>query len=544
MRDADVVVVGAGTGGLTTAAYLAAIGRRVVVVDRQRQAGGCGTVFVHDDYEFDVGLHYLGGDGSGPAVRSALEPLGIDISFREQDPSGFDTLTFDDMVFAVPKGIEAFRARLHDAFPDEQRGIDRYLRVIASLGGPMQDASHEQPTGLAAQLRLAWRMRPALARSRTTLGDFFDHLGLSPRLRSVLDWLHGTYGVAPGEASLVLHALITMHYLAGAWYPEGGGQVISDRLAAFIREHGGDFVLGAQVERIDVERGAVRGVHLSESGGSSAEVRAPVVVAAMDLKHAFLDLLPAEAVPARLRNRVSAYEMALPLHVLYLIADRDLRAEGVPNTNYAVVGTDDLDGYYGACRSGRMPDENMVWITSPSLKDPGNPRLCRPGQTNLQVMSIVPPDHGFWDIGPGLVPGPGYGDRKRELADRLLAAAEIAIPGLRASLVHEEAATPFTLEHYLGASGGTSYGIAATPRQFLLGRPGPTTPIRGLFLAGASTRTGHGITGTMLGGLATAGAIAGAPVRRLAEDRLGTSGGDRDRASAPRVRGANDPLRL
>lgn len=52
-----------------------------------------------------------------------LEPLGIELKFREQDPDGFDTLLFEDMTFPVPKGVEQFRARLHEFFPGE-RSVD------------------------------------------------------------------------------------------------------------------------------------------------------------------------------------------------------------------------------------------------------------------------------------------------------------------------------------------------------------------------------------------------------------------------------------
>jgi len=62
-------------------------------------------------------------------------------------------------------------------------------------------------------------------------------------------------------------------------------------------------------------------------------------------------------------------------------------------------------------------------------------------------------------------------------------------------------ATPLTATRYTLASGGTSYGIAATPSQFLLGRPGSRTDVKGLYLCGASCRMGHGIAGVMMSGV-------------------------------------------
>jgi phytoene dehydrogenase-like protein len=80
--------------------------------------------------------------------------------------------------------------------------------------------------------------------------------------------------------------------------------------------------------------------------------------------------------------------------------------------------------------------------------------------------------------------------------------------------VFREAATPITHTRYTESTGGTSYGIAATPSQFLHNRPGTRTPVRGLLLAGASTRAGHGIAGAMMSGVHAAGAVTGhMPVR-------------------------------
>jgi len=161
-----------------------------------------------------------------------------------------------------------------------------------------------------------------------------------------------------------------------------------------------------------------------------------------------------------------------------------------------------------------MTERPMVYITSASLKDPTNRRLCRPGQTNVQIMTLVPRDLAFWGLHAG---GPAAGERyrtnpdylarKADVRDRLLALAEEAIPGLRDHIVHEECATPITHERFVRSTGGTSYGIVATPDQFALNRPQYQTPLPGLYLVGASTIAAHGIGGALAGGRACAKAV-------------------------------------
>lgn len=518
VRDADVVVVGSGIGGLVTAAYLAAIGRKVVVVERHSVAGGNATAFHHRGYEFDVGVHYVGDCGPNGSLTRILAPLGIDIPWRPMDPDGFDTLLYPDMTFRIPKGVDRFRERLHEAFPSERDGVDRYLETIVAI-------DH----GLVGGGDFAEVMRHAGG----TLGALFDELRLSARLRNVLAAENGTYAVPPSRVSLILHAVLVMHYLKdGAYYPEGGGQVIADRLVETIERHGGEVLVRAPVERIVVEGGQVRGVRLRPPSvirrqGVPDEIRAPVVVSNADLKRTVSELVGEEHFPTQYVDSVRGYTMTLPLFVVYLVIDRDLATEGYANSNlYVCPPDDDIDACYAVLESGRMPEPAAAYVTLTSLKDPTNPRLCRPGQTNLQVMSLAPRDYAFWGVEQGPASGAryrrnkAYRARKQALRDQVLAVAERAVPGVRDAIVFEETATPITHERFTRSTGGTSYGIEATPGQFLMNRPAPSTPVKGLFLAGASTMGAHGIGGTMGGGVMTASAVTETDVRALLADRL------------------------
>lgn len=556
LSSADVVVVGAGLGGLVCGAHLAAAGRRVVVVDRHSVAGGNATVFTHHGHEFDVGVHYLPDCGPTGDIPAVLAPLGIEIDFAEMDPDGFDTFVFPQgQSFRVPKGVEAFRRRLHATFPDEGTAIDRYIDLIVGIddvlaadhGRPAPPApparrrrrpsvialSQAHPRLSAGLVRILCRIpkrvtgpwgRHVLPNLDRTLEDLFDEIDASPRLRTVLGGQHGLYALPPSRAALLMHAAVVMHYLHGAYYPVGGGQVIADRLAAFIRDRGGEIVLRTPVEAILVSEGRVQGVDLrppspERARGVPDRIAAPVVVSNADLRATLGDLVGPGHLPEAYRDRVAGYEMALPLFVIYLVLDRDLRAEGLPNTNLWVLPDDDLESQYALLEAGEIPAEPIAWLTFASLKDPTNERLCRPGQTNLQVMTLAPRDHGYWGVGEAPGGGeryrlnPTYATRKRELRDRLLTVAERGLPGLVDAIVHEETATPITHERFVRSSGGTSYGIAGTPAQFALNRPAHDPPVSGLYLVGSSTVSGHGISAAMTGGVKAANAVLGAAAR-------------------------------
>jgi phytoene dehydrogenase-like protein len=507
-RDADVIVVGAGTGGLTTAAYLAAAGKQVLVVDRGSRPGGHGTVFERGGREFDIGLHTIasGMDGK-PTPDGFLAPLGIALRWNRIDP--VETVVLDGgSRFELPVGIDAYRNALHDALPDERGAIDRYLRLIAALDKHVNALSTVAgPAGLPGALR---HVVPLVRYRNTTLSDVFDRLQLSPRARLLLSETCGFYGLPPSQAPVALHALYITARVRGSWYPAGGGPSIAGGLAEVVTAHGGQFLLGHEVTRIEVRGGAVTGVEVRDVDGATRQLGAEVVVSNADIKRTFLDLLPPDAVPEALRRKVRGFTMSLPIGVVYLVLDRDLAAEGAPVTDFLVAG-DDTETAFRAAQAGRFTPRPWVWMSVASVKDPGNERLCRPGQTNLQVSTIVPSHPEAWGLQAGETPGEAYAAAKRAFRDQMMAGADQVFPGLSSSVVFAEVATPYTFSRYMRTTDGTSYGIALTADQIASNRPAATTPIRGLFLVGASTRAGPGIPMVIAGGVQTATAVLGSP---------------------------------
>ncbi|HET8759599.1 MAG TPA: NAD(P)/FAD-dependent oxidoreductase [Nitrospiria bacterium] len=510
----DVIVVGAGTGGLTVAALLARTGRSVLVLDQHSVAGGNATVFTRPGYAFDVGLHYLGDCGPDGGVPRILRAAGVeDVAFREMDPDGFDTLMFPDFTFRVPKGLDAYRARLVERFPLDVKGIDRYLDVLQAiwsfqgLGG-----------GFAASVTTLWRARRAVPYLNATLQTLLDRCTRNTRLRAVLAGQSGDYAEPPSRVSLVVHAMVVMGYLRGAYYPAGGGQVISDRLAGAIERHGGKILLSAPVTRIVIENGRAAGVEFESRHLGHRAVRAPVVISDADVKETMLELVGAQHLKARTVARLYRYEMAPALGVAYLGVKRNLHAAGVPNTNFWIHPSYDQEPVYADARAGRFHPEPFCYVSIATLKDPDNRRSAPPGVANIELATVVPSQPEAWGTTPEeIVKGtyhdnPAYRRAKDAFAARLIATADRVFPGLAKDVVFQDVSSPMTHTRYTRSTGGTAYGIALIPSQSLFRRVGHVTDVPGLYLCGASTYTGHGITGVMWSGVLAASRIAGGKV--------------------------------
>ncbi|HSP56315.1 MAG TPA: NAD(P)/FAD-dependent oxidoreductase, partial [Dehalococcoidia bacterium] len=501
---------------LTAAAYLAANGRRTLVLEQHYVAGGNSHVFRRKalkgklELEFDVGVHYIGDCQPGGLIPSVLHGVGIDdIEYVEMDPDGFDTLIFPGLTVRVPKGWDRYRERLIEALPDDETGIHRCIQVLEGLADEMPRIPlPPKPEDLPRLIQefpnfFRWGMRP--------LSALFDDCGLGQKARAVLAGESGTYALPPTRTPVLLHAMLMDHYLRdGAYYPKGGGQVFAARLVDALRANGGELRTQVRVERILVDDGRATGVRLT----TGEVIGAPIVVSNADLKRTYLELLGQEYVKPETATRIKQLKMALPLFVVYLGLDTDLRGR-IPNTNYLYFPSYDVEGMYGDCFEGRLPRDLMLYITSGSVKDPDSERIAPPGYTSLEIMTLVPADYPLWDIEEGPAAGekyhrkPGYRSAKEQLTEAMIDGAERIIPGLKEHIIWKEAATPITQERYTLSTGGTSYGIELSPEQFGPARPGAITEVGGLFVVGASTMYAHGIAGVMRGGIACAGAVLG-----------------------------------
>ncbi|WMW81552.1 NAD(P)/FAD-dependent oxidoreductase [Undibacterium cyanobacteriorum] len=519
----DAIVVGAGIGGLTSAALLAQKGLSVLVVEMHYELGGCATVFSRvgkgQGYEFDVGLHYIGDCEREGLIPRILRGAGVEhVDFIEQDPAGFDSLYFPDFEFRIPRGAEQFKQRLLELFPREKKGIERYFKLLDQVWSIM---------GVHGRALKALQVYPrcmlALRHINATVAEFLDTCTHDQRLRAILTGQLGVYHQPPSRASLMGHAGVTMHFMQGSFYPAGGGQVISDRLAEAIESKGNKILLRTKVQRMLIEGGRVVGVEFSNKALGTRCAYAPIVISNADLKQTMLNLVGESEISTRTAERTKAYEMSPGMGVVYLGIRRDLAKEGMRNTNLRIYPSYDFETAYRDVQNDVFSERPHVFVGNASLKDPHNPKVAPEGITNLQLMSVTPSSFSAWKITEqeykdgSYRKNPRYLELKEKFAAAVIRETERVIPNLSRDIVFQEVSTPITMMRYTDASNGTSYGMSLIPSQFLHNRPGAKTDIKGLLMCGANMRNGHGIFGAMTSGVEAAAMVVG---KRFGQDVL------------------------
>ncbi len=519
----DAIVVGSGIGGLVCAGYLAVAGRRVLVLEQHDVAGGNAHVFRRRrKYEFDVGTHYLGDCGEDGLFPAVLRGLGVRdrVRFLPMDnENGFDRIVMPGLTVDVPAGWDNYRDRLVKAIPEEAAAIGAFVDIcvrVAEVGR----------TGLLGGDSMVglFRKNPDVMRwTRRTLGQLFDHCGLSKRARTLLAAQSGNYGAMPSEIGLSEHVNIMDHYLRGAYYPEGGGAALVAALVEGLEAHGGELRTRCAVDRILIEDGRARGVRLADGRTLSA----PLVVSNADYRRTILDLCGGEEhFPAALVAQTREAKMRFPVLSVYVALDVEL--PHVPNANIWWHGGEDIEGAHAALLAGDMEEIPSLALSFASIKDPGSRAVCPPGHSNFQIMTACPPGPGFWGLEAGPADGgsyrrdAGYTAKKKRITDLVVATAERVIGPFREHITHLEASTSLTHERYIRSSGGTPYGLGHWGGVGR--RPDVRTTVEGLYVVGQNTRYGSGVGGVAMGGMACASQILGRQL--LAEVYAGAVLGD------------------
>ncbi len=525
----DVAIVGAGLGGLTAGAFLAQRGYRVAIFDQHYVAGGCCTQFsrggADDRYVFDIGLHYVGDCGPGGVIPSVLAEVGIEQEFSPLDRDGYDVLVFPDFRFPIPVGLQNYRDRLVEFFPEERRGIDKWIRFVTQveravgIARPL-DFAINPLQGLSilfkAPLAALWKYR--------SLTRVLDSCTKNPRLRAVICGQHGDYGMPPSQTAALFHAGLLGHFSAGAYYPRGGGQAISDKLADAVEAAGGTICLRKGISEIIIEGGRAVGVRTDEGKAGSSEVRASVVLSNADPTQTLLQLVGPQHLSKKVVDAVHGWEHPAALFLVCLGVKDDLEARGMGAANYWTVDGYDLDALYQAGR-----DEIGVhgaYITSATMKDPHTPGHAPSGVHNVEVMTLVRGEAERWSADPVGIEDrkyrrhDGYQELKQRIEDELVSRFDGVFPGAAEHIVFQESASPVTHTRYTRSPAGSGYGIAITPGQFESRRIHPRSSIPGLYMCGASGRHHLGVMGAMLSGRDAS--------RRILEDL-----GPRKRVSGP-----------
>ena len=466
----DVIVVGSGIAGLTCGALLSKRGYKVLVLEQHHQVGGYCSSFMRKSFVFNVGVENISGLWEKGPITYLLKELGLrrdDLFVKNRIRYVFKGREFD------ASNLEEFTENLSEMFPDEK---DSILAFFDDARKAYRECYRdvEYGTPLPAWLIVKVYGKRKLLDYPKEHPHFFEWMNKTYKqkldeyfanndLKTLLCALLGYLGTRLEEtlASSALTAVVS-YYIHGGYYPKGGAQNFANALKEVIEGCGGKVLVRHRVDEILIENGEVKGVKVGDK-----IFRSPVVVANANAKTTLLKLVGAKNLDRKFVEYIKGLKMAPSCFLVFLGVDMDL-------SNYPVI------------------IENLDEGISIVINSNADPSLAPKGKASITILTGAN-YHDFPERGTE-----EYLEKKREFADALIKKAEKVIPGLSRHILIRDAATPKTFERYTSMPEGAIYSF---DQSIGTKRPYFKTPIRGLYLASASTFPGGGIEAAVISGI-------------------------------------------
>lgn len=512
----DALIIGAGHNGLVCAAYLAAAGLKVTVLEQRAVVGGAAvTEEFHPGFRNSVASYTV--SLLNPKVIRDLELPKHGLRVVERRISNF-LPTAEGGYLLVGEGRTASEVARFSS-RDAAR-LEEYGKRLGAVADVLRDLVLQTPpnavegswrTALPELLRAAHvggRLRKldmSLRREllnlfATSAGDYLDGWFESDPIKAAygFDGIVGNYAspYTPGSAYVLLHHVFgEVNGKKGAWgHAIGGMGAITQAMAQSAKARGAVIRVGTGVRQVLVEGDRVVGV-VTASGET---IRAAAVISNLNPKLLYQKLLPAEALPEEFRERINRWRCGSGTFRMNVALSElpdftclpgkslsDHHTAGIiiaPTLSY-------MEKAYFDARSGGWSRKPIVEVVIPSTLDD---TLAPPGQ---HVASLF-----CQHVAPQLPNGESWDAHREGVADLMIETVNEHAPNFKAAVLGRQINSPLDLERTFGLVGGDIFHGALSLDQMFSARPmlgygNYRGPLAGLYMCGAGTHPGGGVTG-------------------------------------------------
>jgi phytoene dehydrogenase-like protein len=490
----EAIVIGAGLGGLSAATMLAKNGLKTLLLERHNVPGGYATSFVRGRYEFEVALHELsdiGAEDHRGALYRYLDYLGVVRRVEFLVLPNLYRSVFPGLDVTLPAGREAFEDTLCATFPQERRGIRRFLGRVFDFGRDFGRIMKER--GVGNRMTVPFRFPHFFRYLPTLWGQVLNRDVQDPLARGVISQYWGYVGLPPSKISfLYLATTLAAYVLRGPAFPVGRSQALSNAFLSTFEEMGGESRMNCGVRKVTVKDGRVTGV--VTDGGE--EIGADWVLSNADPVTTCREMIGPDLVPKGFFTRLQSSEVAASTVNVYLGIERSPEDLGLTEHEVFINEDHDLDRHYEGTKNLEAPEAIAVTCYNAVYPD------ISPKGTCIVVLTALKYGEPWYEIPPA-----EYVETKNRIGDAMLRMAETVFPGLREFAESVEVSTPLTNMRFAGSLGGSIYGFNQPPRDNMVWRMGHRGPIQGLYFVGAWTQPGGGFEPVIMSGQMAGGAI-------------------------------------
>jgi all-trans-retinol 13,14-reductase len=465
----DVIIIGAGLGGLTAGAKLAREGKKVLVLEQHSQPGGCATTFKRGDFTFEVGLHEMDGPSPRDMKTRIFTELEVSDNIEFLRVPEFYHFVNDRLAVTVPHDPLEARSILKGIFPDDVSGIDAFF---SQLMNPKRKPHENETT------------------ADISLGAFLDSIIKNEDLKLVLLGNLGYFHDDPYSISLTYYCVAQGSYFSGgASFIKGGSQTLSDYLAGYINAHEGLVLLNHIATGFCIENNKLTGIEYRKKKGASSVILkafADEVIANAAMPN-IAELLPV-GYGEKLANAISKERPGASLLTVYLGFKNSLRK--LNHHHYSTFIFDKSIKTQSDILSnnkGDFPSRSFTFIDYGQIDS-----ALSHGGKSVGAVCCIDYLKDWEPLSPQQ-----YKTKKEEVAKIFITRLEELIPGITDEIEYYEVGTPLTIRRYTLNPEGAVYGFAQTPGKQIADTSGI---FDNLHFASAWGKTGGGFSGAIYSG--------------------------------------------
>lgn len=488
MADYDVIVIGAGCGGLAAGSLLALQGRKVLVIEQGDRVGGCCSTFEKDGFHFDVGASVV--EEIQP-IETAFEMLGTSLAGEVELIPCDPVMSFiyrDGSRVSYPGSIEETARVISGLSPPDGESFLRFADYFRGLTDVLMRGFFVSPaTSFGDLFRLAADSPGLLKYAPLFVKSYQDVIKKYFKSEAVQRTMayQSLYLGLPPELVCGLFALLPYSEHEGVWYPRGGMIQIPLALQRRGEKFGMETRLGTLALQVLVKNGRAAGVLLEDGD----EITADIVVSDINAKKLYLEMIGPEHLPWLARFGMRSYEYSKSVPMVYAGLDYEPPLDS--HHSIVAVSLEEVNDYWWKnARKGVLPERSFGLICWPTRSDPG---LAPDGR---HALNLIP--EGFYDLA-----GTDWDTEKRAFVERTIDYLDgFAIPGLKEHVVVSDCATPLDFERRLLMPYGAIYDIQEDITGQTVFRPSARSrSVKGLYLAGNSTHPGGGVPTVIASGV-------------------------------------------
>lgn len=482
----DVVIIGAGLGGLLCANILSREGFKVCVLEKNNRIGGSIQSFARNGVVFNTGLNFTESLGEGETLNRYFRYFGIfdRLKIRRMDMDAFEKISFsgDPLDYPFAQGKENFVEKLSGYFPSERENLNRYVQMMENVCNsfPLYALNNNPEESYKNQYL-----------SINTY-DYLKRVTPNTKLQHILAGINSLYAGDREMTPFYVHALITFSFMKSAWRFVDGSSPLALDIARKVTEHGGEIFRKADVDCLGGENKTISYARLKNGdrifGKYFISNLHPSVT---------LNLVEDSLTKKAHKHRIHSMKNTIGMFTLYAV----LKKNTFPYLNFNHHHFSEVNAWTTDYKAEDWPTHFMFYTPAVSTSETW-------AESAIVITYLRFEEVQKWDNSTVENRGEDYRDFKNRKAEKLIGFVNQKLPGFKDSIETFYTSTPLTYRDYTATPEGSAYGILKNWNDPFSTLISARSRISNLLYTGQNLNM-HGILGVSIGAMLTCSELLG-----------------------------------